>query len=314
VFRWVIAIALLGGMQVAGAATRPPVAKPSAIVTILEGRASVIRGLSQFDAAEGVRLVADDLLRTGEDTFLRIEYEDGTSLELGPQTLLQLNHPARKRANRPALYLLAGWLKLSSARADSTARGSLASPGMDLVDLAGVVVVRSSDAAREVFAEQGSARCIDRSSRAAESIAMNSGDFVVAEPDAPPKLQGRPAADFLSALPRPYYDTLPSRYERFKTRVVMPKGQGAFAYADVERWINAEPSIRRQFVVLWHAKAANPAFRAALDRDLPMHPEWDPVLHPERYEPTQPQPGPAVANPASPPTSRHAEADTPLPH
>jgi hypothetical protein len=312
VFKWVIAIALLGSVQPAVAATRPTAAKPTAIVTILEGRASVIRGLSQFEAAEGIRLLADDLVRTGQDTFLRIEYEDGTSLELGPETLLQLNHPARKRANRPGLYLLAGWLKLGSGKPES-ARASLASVGMDVVDLAGVVVVRASDASHEVFAEQGTARWIDRSARAAEPIALNGGDFLVAEPDMPPRLQGRPAAEFLAALPRPYHDTLPSRYERFKTRVVMPKGQGAFAYADVERWINAEPSIRRQFVVVWHAKAANPAFRAALDRDLPMHPEWDPVLHPERYE-TQEQP---VANPPSPPSSlssRHAEADTPPPH
>jgi hypothetical protein len=308
VFKYVIVLALLASTPLAGAPTNAT----APIVTILDGRATVIRALSQFEAAEGLRLQADDLVRTEKDSFVRIEYEDQTSLELGPDTLVQLNHPLRKRANRPALYLLSGWLKLGSGTPDPAPRGALAAPGMDVTDLSGVLVVRLTDASHVVFDEHGTARWLDRSTRGAQPIALKAGDFLVSEPEMPPKLQGRPAEDFLQALPRPYRDTLPFRYDRFKTRAVAAKGQAAFTYADVERWLNTEPSERRQFVVLWRRMAANAAFRASLDRDLPMHPEWDPVLHPEKYLPKEQQPGPSVANPvptAESASSRRAEAE-----
>jgi hypothetical protein len=285
-------------------------AKPAqAIVTILNGRATVVRALGQFEAAEGVRLQADDLVETAGDSFLRIEYGDGTSLELGPNTLLELNYPSRKRASRPALYLLSGWLKLGSGKPEG-ARASLAGPGMDLLDLSGIIVIRMSEGSQAIFEEQGTSRWLDRSTRGAEAVSLKAGDFLIDRPDTAPKLQGRPAAEFLAALPRPYHDTLPLRYAKFESRVVLPKSLGAFSYADVERWINSEPSERRQFVVTWRRKADNPAFRTSLDRDLPMHPEWDPVLHPERYEPKEPPAGSSAAKAAEAPAPiRHAEAE-----
>src|SRR6266850_2474556 len=137
-FKCMIAFGLIAGAQLAGAAKPTenlPLARQVGIVTILEGRATVIRGLSQFDAVQGVRLLPDDLVRTEESAFLRVEYADQTWIELGPETLLQLNHPAqRKRANRPGLYLLAGWLKLE-CKADAAASPSVASKDIDLVDL-----------------------------------------------------------------------------------------------------------------------------------------------------------------------------------
>jgi hypothetical protein len=56
VFKCIIGTALLVAAQAAGAAT------PRGIVTILEGRATAIRALSQFDAAEAMRLLGDDLV------------------------------------------------------------------------------------------------------------------------------------------------------------------------------------------------------------------------------------------------------------
>jgi hypothetical protein len=314
-FKCVIAFALLGGAQLAEAAKQTgnvPSAKQVGIVTILEGRATVIRALSQFDALQGVRLLPDDLVRTEESTFLRVEYEDHTWIELGPETLLQLNHPAQKRrANRPGLYLLAGWLKLE-CKSDAAAGRSLASKDMDLVDLSGAVVVRAFEGGHAIFAEQGTARLINRGVRGAAPITLNGGDFLLIGQGRPASVQTRPAADFVAALPRAYRDTLPYRYSLFEARAVVPKDQRAFSYADVEPWINAEAPVRRQFVALWRRKALEPAFRESLDRDLAMHPEWGPVLHPEDYEisaptPTGPQTGPpggeAPSVPKRPPDS-----------
>ena len=276
---------------------------PTAIVTILAGKATVIRALSEFDAAEGMRLSADDLIRTGKDSFLRIEYADQSSIELGPQTQLQLNHPAvRKKSNRPGLYVLEGWVKVGAGKPDGADKPAFAAVGMEVTAMTGVMVLRAGDAARELFAEQGSAHWEDRD-HGAEPVTLKQGDFLIAAPGRAPRLEPHPSADFTAALPRPYRDTLPFRYNLFKDHAVVPESVGPFTYADVESWINAEPPIRRQFVSLWRRKADNPAFRAALDRDLQKHPEWDPVLHPEKYEPTPPRAvtaSPATASPPAP--------------
>ncbi len=275
----VIALALFAGNRTAGAA------KPTAIVTILQGSATVIRAVSEFGALEGVRLLPDDLIRTDKDSFLRIEYEDETWMELGPETQLQLGHPTDKRANRPALYLLTGWLKLGCAKSDNGAKKSLASTGMDLSDLSGTLVIRTIDATHMIFAEQGTARWIDRAPHATDSVTLNRGEFLVTGEGTSPKLQSRPAPDFVGSLPVAFRDSLPNRYALFVQRNVVAKEPRALAYVDVEPWIDAEPSVRRQFVVLWRRKATeDQAFRASLDRNLSLHPEWRRVLHPEDYD------------------------------
>ncbi len=297
VFRCVITLALLGSAQLAGAAT--PKSNVTAvgrigIITILQGGATVIRGLSQFDAAEGIRLLAGDLIRTQPNSLLRVEYPDECSLEAGPDTQLQLSHPAeKKRGNRPALYLMQGWLKLG-CKASSGADASLASKDLDVVGASGVIVIRASGESRAVFAEQGTARVIKRRTGEAATITLNPGDFLVDEPGNAADVQARPTAAFMEALPRAYRDTLPFRYSMFVSRAVEPQNQRTFAYADVEPWLNAEASVRRQFVGLWIRKVNDPAFRGPLDRDLAMHPEWDRILHPEKYE---------VEEPARPPSA-----------
>jgi len=309
VSKWMMAIALLASAHAAGAT------RPSGIVTILQGHATVIRALSQFDAVEGMRLLADDLVQTEKETFLRIEYEDQSSIEVGPQTQMQVNHPdARRKSNRPALYVLEGWLKLGAGKPDAGGKPGFATVGMDVVDVTAVVVMRGDSASREFFAEQGTARWLDAAPHGAEAVTLKQGDFLVAAHDHQPRAQPRPSADFTAALPRPFRDTLPFRFDLFKDHTVTPKGQVPFSYADVEPWLNAEPSVRRQFVALWRRKADDPAFRASLDRDLQKHPEWDRVLHPEKYEPpASPPAAPASTNPAAAAEPTQTAPATPIP-
>jgi hypothetical protein len=66
---------------------------------------------------------------------------------------------------------------------------------------------------------------------------------------------------------------------------VAPKAAPDFSYADVEPWLKAEPALRKPLVQRWRAKAREPAFRAALVSNLKAHPEWDPILFPEKYLP-----------------------------
>lgn len=285
-WRWLlvsslVVLALFGEIRLAGAAAAKPAPPPGrvAVVTILEGKATVIRNLGQFDAAEGVRLLPGDLIRTQPKSLLRIEYPDACSVEAGPDTQLQLFHPAdKKRANRPALYLMEGWLKLGC---QSGTDAALTVKDLDVVGISKVLVIRARGDSRSIFAEQGTARVFKHSGG---TVTLNQGDFLNVEPDVVSDVQPRPTAEFMEALPRAYRDTLPSRYSVYVSRVVEPQNQRAFGYADVEQWLNAELAVRRQFLSLWLRKVNDPAFRGPLDRDLAKHPEWDRILHPEKYE------------------------------
>jgi hypothetical protein len=286
----------------ARAAQAAPALQP-AIVTILQGKATVIRGISQSDVPEGMRLLADDIVRTENDTFLRLEYADQSWLELGPGTELQLRPLNSRRAKRPGLYLMHGWLKMEGKPGADAALG-IAVPGADVTDISGVLVVHLETPSLVVFAERGTARWVDRAPHGAGVISLKNGDFLLTDANSQPKVQNRPTAQFLAALPRSYRDTLPARYSIYANRTVTAKEQRSFSYSEVEPWVNGEPTIRRQFVATWRRRIREGDFRDSLDRQMQLHPEWDPILHPEKYEPPAqveaPRPKPLVESSAGP--------------
>ena len=53
---------------------------------------------------------------------------------------------------------------------------------------------------------------------------------------------------------------------------------------------------RRQFIERWRVKAREGAFRSALVANLTHHPEWDPILFPEKYLPKKPASAASGAN------------------
>jgi hypothetical protein len=273
-------------------------AEPVGVVTILEGDAIAIRGLSGFALAEGVRVQSNDLVETGKTTFLRVEFSDGAIVDLGPATRAQLNRPSLRKNDRPALYLLWGLLKISAGKLGAGAKASVASPQFDTVGLDGESVEQVQNGASAVFAEDGPLRMLDRRHGTPVPIQLKSGDFVVLRNREAPKLSGHPAHEFVGSLPRQFQDSLPSRIGRFKEREVPPRLAGAFTYAQVEAWLDAEPMIRRRFVYEWAAKADDEVFRERLEARLARHPEWERVLYPERFEPK-----PAVQSAAPAPAS-----------
>ncbi|HEX4597745.1 MAG TPA: hypothetical protein VH278_08175 [Burkholderiaceae bacterium] len=284
------------------------------VVTILEGDATAIRGLSKFALAEGVRLSGNDLVETGRSAFLRIEFTDGVIADLGPGTRVQVNQPTLRRNDRPAFYLLSGWLKLSAAKLGAGTKASIASPQFDAVGLDGDSVEQVQGGTSAVFAENGPLRVLDHSRSAPAPIQVKSGDFLVLSGDETPKISQRPAHDFIASLPRPFEDPLPSRLARYSARDVPAKPLGAFTYAEVEGWLDAEPMIRRRFVREWAVKADDDAFRQHLEARLSKHPEWERLLYPERFEPKPSAPvasapavpvngGSSVVNPSVPVTT-----------
>lgn len=273
-------------------------AEPVGVVTIVEGDAVAIRGLSKFALAEGVRVLGDDLVETGKSTFLRVEFVDGAIVDLGPATRAQLNRPSLRKLDRPTFYLLSGWLKVSAGKLGAGAKGSIAAPQLDANGLIGETVERVGDGDVALFAEDGPVRATDRRSGVAVPIQLRSGDFLTLRKGEAPRVESRPAREFVAALPRQFQDPLPSRIAQFRGGV-SAKPIGTFTYAEVEPWLDAELMVRRRFTREWAAKATDEAFRERLDAGLTRHPEWERVLYPERFEPKPPPPV-ASAPPVAP--------------
>lgn len=265
---WLLAVVLL----LCGSASRA--ADANAIVTILDGEATLIRGTARFGLAEGVRLQAGDIVTTAPAArLLRIELADGRALNLGGATqLLLAPHFTGGRRPPADAYLLQGWAKGNLA---------LASAALDLREPGGKAVMHVQADSVQVFTESGSAVLEEHRADAAP-VTLKPGQFFQRQ-GAAHGVAPRPSAEFIAQVPRPFLDTLPARAALFKARVVAPKPQPAPTYGDLQPWLDAEPALRRSYVSRWMPLARG-EFRKALVADLRAHREWERILFPERFQ------------------------------
>jgi hypothetical protein len=268
--------------------------------TILEGQALIYRGSGRLSAAEGVRLAAGDIVETAPSTFAQVELPDRTIVQLGPSTRLMMSPAAPRQKPDRSLYLLEGWLKLMSTRRDATAGPGLdlRAPAFELPAGDGVIVLHSTPSELRLFAESGAARVGERQkSGAPVMVSLRAGDYYQRKPPARGSVAASVPQAFIDAIPRAFRDSLPARLDRFRERAVTPREAPGFGYQDVEDWLKAEPPVRRALMQRWRARASDPPFRAGLVSNLSSHPEWDPILFPEKYRPKEPPvpPRPAQA-------------------
>jgi hypothetical protein len=211
------------------------------------------------------------------------------------------------------MYLMGGWAKLAGTQRENRAGPGfdLRSPSIEIPATAAVVVVRDTPATSEVFAESGEPRVAERQSAGpAVAVPLRAGDFYTRKAGARGTVAAHPSHAFVDDMPRSFRDSLPSRLERLRGVQVRPKDAGDFAYADVEPWLKAEPSVRRPLMQRWRAKAREPAFRSALVSNLSSHPEWDPILFPEKYKPKELSPmRPGAGTVARPPNVASSSAN-----
>lgn len=297
VSRWLGAVAMCAGGLAAAQAAPPP-----QLATIVEGPAIVIRGTERLALVEGVPLQPEDIVETGPAGFVRIEFADRSAVEFGPDTrALLMTRVAGAGARVPprVAYLLQGWVKLVARRGGTAQYRGFASSSIGAADIGGTLVLRIDARGASAFAESGEARLIERRDSGPPVEHMLKPGAFLARPTAQKAtLASRPGEDFLREMPPPFRDTLPERAGQFAGREIRPKSLSAPRYEDLEPWLKAEPALRREFVRRWRARAADAAFRAALVANLRAHPEWDPILFPEKYLPRTPDGGP-TASPAA---------------
>jgi hypothetical protein len=192
-----------------------------------------------------------------------------------------------------------GWTKFANGK--SAAPFRLSTPVFGLGTGVAVGVAQVGEAEGGLFVEFGEARVAEGFVKAtpASPIRLRGGEFFVRKSDQKGTVQPRPNAAFVGAMPRSYMDNLPTRGAKWKDREVQPSPLNQLAYGDVEMWLKAPPEIRRVVMRPFVRKAHDAAFRAALVANLRSHPEWDPILFPEKYKPKPPPEPPAGEAPGS---------------
>lgn len=256
-------------------------------ITILEGDAFIYRGASRLYANEGVRLESGDIVETAASGFMQVELTDQSVMQFGPSTRAMITASAGRQKPERWLYVMNGWSKVSGSKA-AAADGSGFEVRTRLFTMpanAGIVVFVQTPAEAALFVERGDVKLSeDQAAGSAASVSLKSGDYYRRKANARGAVNPGSNEAFTTGMPRAFRDSLPLRLDRYRNQDVQPKEASDFVYADVEPWLNAEPWLRRPFVQRWRAKARNPAFRAALVASLASHPEWDPILFPEKYK------------------------------
>ena len=272
-------------------------AEPPAVVTLLEGQAALLRGTVRYALAEGVRLQTGDIVELGEKGTTLIEFADGCEFSLGPKARFYISAlvpRAAKAGGVSDFYLMQGWGKLSSGKSAAPTR--ITTPVFGLGTADATAVVQLADGEGAMFVEAGEVRVAEGFAKAspASPVRLRGGEFFTRKVDQKGAIAPRPAPAFLAAMPKPYMDNLPSRLGKYKDREVSPRATGELAYTDVEMWLKAPLEIRRPIMQRFIPKANDPAFRHALVANLKSHPEWDPILFPEKYKPKPPPEGSTV--------------------
>jgi hypothetical protein len=295
VTRW--ALAILASPLAAAAAD------PVATITLLEGPATMVRGVARYTLAEGVRLQSGDIIEVGDKGLTQMELPDGAALALGPKTRALAATLPRGKQTAAVFYVTQGELKLAGVKPGARLR--IVTPLITLQGAEGATVMVLGDAEGSLFVESGEARLAAPRARgeAATTLRLKSGEFYTVKARQKAVVATRPSPAFIGALPKAFLDPLPARMARYKDRPVRPQRLELVSYAEVETWLKAPLEFRRPMLPRFKSRAAEAAFRDALVANLHFHPEWDPVLFPEKYLPKEPEgdaarDAPAPAGPA----------------
>lgn len=259
-------------------------ANAAGLVTIVDGEASVIDGGRALQVIEGQKLADESLLRTSAKTALvRVEWPDGVAADFGPDTQAMIGPPKLpgRGGKAPLVYLLRGWLKLSSLGAASVS--GVVTPRVDVQPYKGALLVMATADETWVFAESGGAPLAERDIKPASSLTLKNGEVYLRADAAKGTVAARPSPTQMQRVPRGFRDSLPLRSAAFKDKSVTPRPAAPPAYADLRDWLAAEQPLRRNFTRRFAERARDSAFRAGLAENLARHPEWEPVLFPERF-------------------------------
>jgi hypothetical protein len=260
-------------------------AQTAGTLTLVEGNVELIRGATLYTATQGVRLEDGDILSIDPRGQAQIEFQDGAILNLsqGARAMLNVGSGARGQSE---IAVLSGWAKFTQKKSGKGAQYRFLTPRAEITAGEATAVLNAGDGSTEIYVESGAVRFSEIGRKGVQRIARDAkgGEFIVRRGEQPATLGPRPSAEFIKNMPRHFRDDLPVLLDRFKNRRSEPKREHEVAYAEVEAWLKAGPSIKRNFVKRFESRSKDSEFRRKLTENLREHPEWDKVLFPEKYE------------------------------
>ena len=252
-------------------------AQPIGTITLLEGKGLLTRGATRYALSEGLRLEKGDIVELAEKSFAQAEFGPGAAVAVGPQTRMLLSTPGK--GGGVELFVLQGQAK-ASAKGSSVIR--LTTPDIVITVVNAATVLQSDASGVALFSENGETKAQETGGK---PFVLKSGEFYSRKSEGKGETAPRPSSAFVTGLPRSFLDNLPSRLDKFKDVKAPPlKKVEDFSYAEVEPWLKSTVAVRKALVPRWRSKAREPVFRKALVENLKHHPEWDPILFPEKYE------------------------------
>lgn len=250
------------------------------MVTLIEGDATVVHPKGSMAVVEALKLPAAALVQTGPNTkLLRVEWADGSSLDLGPssQVMLLAERMSDRASKAPGIYILRGWAKLSSAL--SATAPVLWTSFADLPPAAGVLVLQAQADRLSLFIESGGLQLLERGAKTPTTLAA--GQHYSRQGNARGTVQPRPPPDLFAQMPRAFRDTLPKRWPSLQERNVVAKPLPLPAYTELRDWLAADATFRRLLVTQFAAWAYEPGIRSALIIRTNEHREWAPLVLPK---------------------------------
>jgi hypothetical protein len=274
-------VACLLALFAAGAA-----AAEAGIYTIVDGDVRVLRETAWFRLAPGARARDGDILdAVNEHSQVQLEWTSGGAANLQGPALVHVGAvvAADNKSGAAEMLVRRGWIKAAANKRAMRLRLPTAT-----LDFAGAIVVARGDAERsELFVESGSARfaSVVARGKAPAPLDAKAGDYVERAGDRAAVAQPRPTHAFVAALPRQFRDALPALAANFPEEPELVRGR-EISLAEAEPWL-APGASRRTFVRRFTPRLSDPAFRAAVNARITAYPEWDRILHPEKYRPKE---------------------------
>ncbi|NJN40318.1 MAG: hypothetical protein HC807_04940 [Gammaproteobacteria bacterium] len=218
------------------------------MVTFVEGKSTLASGGHGYIPAPGVLLRQCDIVQTGPESLVQIEFPDGSRIDLGPDShfLSDLPAPAGSARAVGPYFLGSGWLKLTVVNRDNAPPYRINTPYFDLVMSSGVAVLNVMDGGR-FFIEQGSALALNLSgvqgAGARVNVAANQ-TYSRKSAESRPDVMNRADPAFVKSMPPSFRDTLPAMHAKIKGPVAQPKPAPDFDYAAVSTWLNTRPELQ----------------------------------------------------------------------
>lgn len=251
-------------------------------ITLIDGDAVLLVGKQALRAEVGAALADATVLETAAGASLvRVEWPDGSLLDLGPATRLMLA-PPRQLGDDAAFYLLLGWAKLSQP---GDSKKGWASPNLlgQPVAVAGktsVVVVWAQADQTRVFAEAGGQGLVLRADR--KPAALAAGHELAFGADRRIERATRATPVLLADLPAAFRVPLAARWDQLPPKAAAPKPLPPPELSRLGPWLTAEPAIRRDLSRRWIGRLAEQDVQHAVDAAPKSFPDWAEALARER--------------------------------